>query len=66
MNMGYCRFENTLTDLIDCKEALKVEEISSTDEMYAAIKLVRLCREIGNSVTEDDIRNFLENKEEEE
>lgn len=63
-NMAYCRFSNTLSDLSDCKEALEDEEIRSEDEMYAAIKLVQLCREISNLVTEEDIRNFLEDNEE--
>jgi hypothetical protein len=55
MNMSYCRFQNTLTDLRDCKNAL--EEILgndtdtevdalSRDEEEAAIDLISLANDI--------------------
>lgn len=48
-NMSYCRFQNTLRDIYDCKSALN--EISnlnelSQDEAKAARRFIVLCREI--------------------
>jgi hypothetical protein len=51
-NMSYCRFRNTLQDLLDCDEKLAdLEDIDDLDEpeREAAIKLIRLCREISNT-----------------
>ena len=51
MNMSYCRFQNTVTDLADCMDAL--EEIDydltklSADEEQAARRLIEICQEIG-------------------
>ena len=51
MNMSYCRFQNTLIDLDDCRQAL--EEIDfdlkklSNDEAEAACRLIEICQEIG-------------------
>jgi hypothetical protein len=47
--MSYCRFENTLTDLKDCEEALAdIEGLDqlSDDEHLAAFKLITLCAKI--------------------
>lgn len=48
-NMSYCRFENTLPDLEDCKEALynlsNLNELSET-EMEAARELIKACVQI--------------------
>ena len=50
MNMSYCRFQNTVTDLADCMDAL--EEINydltklSADEEQAARRLIEICKEI--------------------
>ena len=50
MNMSYCRFQNTVIDLVDCLRAL--EEIDfdlkklSKDEMEAACRLIEICQEI--------------------
>ena len=50
-NMSYCRFQNTSSDLKDCKNAL--EELTndrtgklSNDELQAAKRLVRTCLDI--------------------
>lgn len=53
-NMSYCRFENTLRDLGDCRDALDLRgeaAISSldTEEKAAAIALVELCEEIAHN-----------------
>lgn len=44
MNMGYCRFQNTLADLEDCFE--HISDDLSKEEQKARIKLIRLCKEI--------------------
>ncbi len=44
-NMGYCRFENTLTDLEDCQEHLSDTDLSDEEE-NAREDLVRVCTEI--------------------
>ena len=50
MNMSYCRFQNTVIDLVDCLRAL--EEINydltklSADEEQAARRLIEICQEI--------------------
>ena len=35
-NMSYCRFQNTLKDINDCLEAIRNEELLSTEEAAAA------------------------------
>lgn len=42
-NMSYCRFQNTLSDLSDCEEALENDEGLSNDEYHAALRLIELC-----------------------
>lgn len=45
-NMSYCRFENTLTDLQDCEEALQelgsLAELNESESEYAK-ELIRTC-----------------------
>jgi hypothetical protein len=56
-NMSYCRFENTLRDLQDCKEALDeqgVERIVASDyEKPNVRKLIELCKDIVDSHDEE-------------
>jgi hypothetical protein len=54
-NMSYCRFQNTLGDLIDCQNALFDYEKLSEEEYKAAKKLLSVCQNIVDSVDEDDI-----------
>lgn len=45
-NMGYCRFQNTLSDLYDCESALHetpFEELSE-DEQRACRKMYKACK----------------------
>lgn len=54
-NMSYCRFQNTLSDLRDCLEALEdvngqLHGIESRDERAAALELVEVCRAITHLV----------------
>ena len=55
-NMSYCRFENTLGDLKDCRDALEEEGIDglSESELKAYKKLVEVCREIVEFEDEQD------------
>ena len=57
-NMSYCRFSNTLADLIDCLEALDdidgaFAELSES-EGRAAAKLIAVCQEVVASYGEND------------
>lgn len=47
-NMSYCRFENTLEDLVDCHEALGEEGTLSASEKKARKGLIELCKDIVN------------------
>jgi hypothetical protein len=56
-NMSYCRFENTLPDLIDCAEALEnidgnLAELSKS-EAKKANELIQLCVDIAQSYGSD-------------
>lgn len=50
-NMAYCRFENTLASLRECKGALEdggrfpLKELSDSERL-AAIRLLELCKDI--------------------
>lgn len=46
MNMSYCRFHNTLSDLTDCLDALNNRDIHSLDEALKAQDLILLCKDI--------------------
>ena len=50
-NMGYCRFENTLSDLEDCFEHLDDQDLSGEEEKARA-QLIRLCVEIARAEME--------------
>jgi TfoX/Sxy family transcriptional regulator of competence genes len=50
-NMSYIRFENTLSDLQDCENALSeksLEELSQSEQKHAKW-LIELCREIADN-----------------
>ena len=51
MNMAYCRFENTLAALKECRDALSDEDAigeMSCSEKEACAKLVKLCRTLAD------------------
>lgn len=50
-NMSYCRFRNTLDDLVDCQ--YNFEDITSKEELEAAKRLVKVCREIAEEIEEE-------------
>lgn len=47
-NMSYCRFENTLTDLQDCEEALQelssLAELNESESIYAKEFIITCAR----------------------
>lgn len=61
-NMSYCRFENTLSDLHNCYDHL-FDHLNKS-ESNNRLKLVRLCQDIVNEFSEDDVDP--EDKEDEE
>lgn len=65
-NMSYCRFNNTLSDLEDCREALENQNISSLTEKRKAKRLLKVCREIADNFDEDYIDSIHTDDEEEE
>ena len=65
-NMGYCRFNNTLSDLEDCRDALREGHISSLAEKRKAKRLLEVCREIADNFDEDYIDSIHTDDEDEE
>lgn len=65
-NMSYCRFNNTLSDLEDCKDALENQDISSLAEKRKAKRLLEVCREIADNFDEDYIDSIHTDDEEED
>jgi len=60
-NMSYCRFENTLSDLVDCFLYI-TEETNSRDENFR-LRLITLLTQIAeNCDNEDDVLSFIENE----
>lgn len=47
-NLSYCRFENTLADLEDCKDNID-EKPSSQSEKTARLRLIQTCVDIAKS-----------------
>jgi hypothetical protein len=45
MNMSYCRFENTVSDLRDCYNNMDSNDLSKS-EFYARRHLIELCMSI--------------------
>ena len=46
--MSYCRFRNTIEDLIDCKNVLGEIDELSPEEAKARREIIKLCEEIAN------------------
>ena len=44
-NMSYCRFQNTVSDLRDCVEAIAYNPPTSAEEIAAAKRMAKLCEE---------------------
>jgi hypothetical protein len=71
-NMSYCRFENTLDDLRDCRRALLEEGIidleknASHREEPCVMELIELCQKITREFDNDEYGDDYDNDEEEE
>ena len=59
-NMSYCRFRNTLEDLMNCERNLDDDLSESIEEAQARIKLVEVCQRIVNKADIDWFREELE------
>lgn len=51
-NMGYCRFENTLSDLQDCYDHM--DEKLGPEEATARLSIIKLCDEIHYNYGEEE------------
>ena len=60
-NMSYCRFENTLEDLRDCRDNLDDNLSNTKREARARIELVKVCQQI---VDHADLDTYQEEYEE--
>lgn len=56
MNMGYCRFQNTVKDLRNCRWHIEDSDLSE-EEAKARFELLDLCLTI---VEENDLENTIE------
>ena len=58
MNMSYCRFRNTLSDLDDCYDALMekgvvgVKADADPDEQRAVTRLIKMCKQLAEDYYE--------------
>ena len=50
-NMSYCRFQNTVSDLADCRDHINDDDLSD-DEKRARDTLISVCRDILDSIYE--------------
>ena len=59
-NMSYCRFENTLRDLQDCKEAMSNDLDLSKSEQRSFVRMVKMCRDIAEMYEDCSDEELLE------
>ena len=59
-NMSYCRFENTMNDLMDCINNIQREAENSTDEHYRQ-EMIALFEEIATQYEGDVVGYSQEN-----
>lgn len=52
-NMGYCRFQNTLSDLRDCEEHMDDDDLHE-EEAAARRRLIKLCVRIAEQFNVED------------
>ena len=59
--MSYCRFENTVNDMMDCINNMDISESASDYEKYARKRFVELCAQV---VTDhgDELEEYNESK----
>ena len=61
--MSYCRFQNTLQDLIDCKDNLPNKDLS-WNEAEAFAELVELCKSIASKYENQDYFELMDEAKE--
>lgn len=49
MNMGYCRYQNTVEDVLDAIDHLSDMDDLSEDEIAARKKFIRLCHAVAEN-----------------
>lgn len=54
MNMSYCRFTNTLDDLLDCYNNIHDTDQLSEEEKKKRKRLIKLCKEIAAEFEEEE------------
>lgn len=63
-NMSYCRFQNTLSDLADCAEAVETREELSREESRARRYLFELMatmmEEIGVTIDREELEQGIQ------
>jgi hypothetical protein len=67
-NLSYCRFENTLSDLRDCREALFDKGLQglSSEERDAAFALIKVCGDIFEGFEEEKPEDYEDEEDDEE
>ena len=53
MNMSYCRFENTVNDMLDCVNNMDISESASTYEKRARKQFVEICAQVAEQYREE-------------
>ena len=53
MNMSYCRFENTVNDMIDCISNMELDEYASEHEKRARKRFVELCAQVAKDYSDE-------------
>lgn len=57
-NMSYCRFRNTLSDLLDCEQNWNDIEDENGSEAKARADLLNLCiRIVSENATDEQVEN---------
>mgnify|MGYP001208111355 CR=1 FL=1 len=69
-NMSYCRFENTVSDMEDCVNALcdvvyDGEDISNSERSRAK-EFIRICKQIAEEFEEDQLNKKEKKGDEDE
>ena len=52
--MSYCRFQNTLRDLMDCRDAMLDDLSDNEAEADARRRLISLCKRIADNYGDGD------------
>jgi hypothetical protein len=64
-NMSYCRFHNTVNDLLDCEEHTDDRNLSEEENKYR-IRLIKICKRITEDFDGSDIDALFEDNKEED